>query len=240
MTEPIVTPVEKPAVEVATPAEVVVEKPAEKTVAEVIATVVPQPKPQETVGLDKFLSEKQGRKDAEKALADLKASIAAGATKEEVADDIAAIGTKYGVDPEFLKELSATIESNTEKKFADRLTPLEQKDKEAKINTAFKTAFDAAMAELPEFATVVNADVIKTLSLDPKNQNKTFTQIIEETYGGAVPGKRTIESTKPGGGKEPEPLDVDRARKDSAYFDEVMANPKLKEQYNAAMLKKGI
>lgn len=228
-----------PAVPAVEAEPVVVEVPKEKTAAEVIAEATPEPKKPETVGLDKFLSEKAGRKAAEDAVKVLQAKIDAGATEKEVASDIKAIGTKYDVSPEFLKELADTIEARTEQKFASRLSPLEEKEKAEKLDKAFGAAYDSAMAEMSEFAKVVNKDVIKQLSLAPENRNKTFTQIIEDTYGSAVPGKRTIEATKPGGGKEPEPLNIDRARKDPTYFDEVMANPKLKAEYNKQMLEKG-
>lgn len=233
--------VEKPTVEEAEKeVEVVAEPVKEKTVAEIAEEAAPAPKKPETVGLDKFLSEKEGRKAAEKALKDLQDKVTAGTiTETEVSADIAAIGKKYDVNADFLKELVDAVETKTEKKFADRLTPLEEEKRQQKIDAAFTKAFESAMVDMPEFTKVVNKDVIKTLSLDPNNKNKTFSQIIEETYGGAVPGKRTVEPTKPGGGKEPEALNIDRARKDPAYFDEVMGNPKLKKEYNDAMLKRG-
>ena len=52
-------------------------------------------------------------------------------------------------------------------------------------------------------------------------------------------GKRTIETTQPGGGNDPEPLNIQRAEKDIEYFKQVMADPKKKAQYNEAMLKRG-
>jgi hypothetical protein len=75
-------------------------------------------------------------------------------------------------------------------------------------------------------------EVIKTLSLDPKNSNKTISQLIEETYGNALPGKRSIEQNKPGGSKESGEIDFDRAKKDGSYFKEIMADPGLKKKYN--------
>jgi len=85
---------------------------------------------------------------------------------------------------------------------------------------------------MPEYENLVNREVIKVLSLDPKNANKTFAQLIEETYGKAITGKRTIETTKPGGGKEPTEIDFDKALKDTEYFKEIMSNPTLKKKYN--------
>ena len=95
------------------------------------------------------------------------------------------------------------------------------------------------MERAPEFKAIANPEVIKSLAILPQNAKKTLSQILEETYGNAITGKRTIETTSPGGGKEPEPLDIKRAEKDIEYFKEVMADPKKKAQYNEAMLKRG-
>jgi hypothetical protein len=93
--------------------------------------------------------------------------------------------------------------------------------------------------KFPEFKGVVNTDVVRQLATLPQNASKTISQIIEETYGNALQGKRTIETTSPNGGQEPEPLDIDRASKDIKYLTEILADPKKKAQYNESMLKKG-
>lgn len=219
----------------------------EPTAGEVAAgNTVPTKKESDTIPVSAFLDEKKGRKEAErvaaeanKALADLKKSIEDGATKSQVSTDIAEIAKEYDVDPIFLGKFAKAMEAKAEAAAEAKLRPIEEKDRQAKIDAAFKTAYESAMDKMPEFAKIVNPEVIKILSLDPKNGNKTFTQIIEEAYGGVVPGKRTIETTTPGGGKEPAPLDMNRARKDTAYFNEIMASPKLKEEYNAEMLRRG-
>jgi len=59
-----------------------------------------------------------------------------------------------------------------------------------------------------------------------------MTQILEEAYGNAITGKRTIETTKPGGGKEPTEVDYHRAQTDSEYFKQIMDSPNLKKKYN--------
>lgn len=198
----------------------------------------------QTVGLDKFLEEKKARKNAEKALKELQKSFDEGATKVEISEDIGAIAKKYDVDPKFLSELAQTIKTQAEKeadeKVSNRIKPLEEKERQQKIDTAFNKHFKIAIDSMPEYAKIVNPGVIKTLSLQPQNANKTFAQIIEETYSSALTGKSTIDSTKPGGGKDAEPLDMTKARTNSKYFDEVMANPELKKEYNEKMLKEGI
>lgn len=223
------------------------ESKEEKTIGDVMGTEDKEESKSEalkTVGLDKFLEEKRGRKALEKELKDLKKLIEEGGTKEEVSASISELSEEYpDVDPKFLQKLFKTIKAESEKeleeKLSSKLKPLEEKEKRQKIKAVFKEGFTQAMENMPEYTKIVNEDVIFQLSLLPENQKKTFAQLIEETYVNAIGGKRTMQTTTPGGGKEPEPLDVARAARDTAYFNEVMADPKLKAQYNEQMLRKG-
>lgn len=220
---------------------VVPEPEAPKTMEQIQEEVVPE---KETVGLDKFLELKKENKEFKKSIKDLEAKVAAGAPRAEVTADIESLSAEYpDVDKQFLAKLTNAIRTQVKKDADDevstRLKPLEEEARQKRIDTAFNTHFDAAMEKMPEFKSVVNKEVIKALSLDRKNASKNFSQIIEEAYGNAVPGKRTIETTTPGGGKEPAPLDFEKARKDGGYFNEVMADSKLKKEYNAEMLKRG-
>jgi len=214
----------------------------EQTISELTKEVKDEPKP-DTVGLDKFIKEKKARQQAEKDLADLKAKIESGRTDNEITEDIKAIAEEHDIDVNFLSKLTKTIKAQTEKDLEDKLSsklkPIEEKEKKARIDEIFNKQYGLAIEQLPEYKDIVNSDVIKNLSLLPQNGNKTFVQLIEETYGNAVSGKRTIEKTTPGGGKESETLDFNKARKDSKYFEEVMNDPKLKKEYNERMLTSG-
>lgn len=230
-----------PATEVPVAAETTVTP---QTIGEVLT---PEPpvveKPANQVPESVFLKEKSARKDLEKKVKELEETIKSGATKSEVSADIESIAKEYDIDPSFLDKFAKTIRSETETKLKSELDskfkPIEDKEKETKINAAFETHFNKALESMPEFKDIVNPQVIKSLSLLPQNVNKTFPQLIEETYGNAITGKRTIPTTTPGGGKEPAPLDIQRAKKDTAYFQEIMANPKLKAEYNDKMLREG-
>lgn len=246
MPEPIV-PTPKPEEAVVIPPTVVTPPAVEtpKTMEEIQKATTPEPvKEPETVGLDKFLEIKKENKQFKKDIQDLQRRIEDGATTTEVSSDINSLSEEYpDVDKKFLTKLASTIRAQVEKdadeKISSRLKPLEQKEKDEKIDAAFSTHFNLAIEKMPEFKDIVNRDVIKTLSLDPKNKNKTFQQIIEDTYGSALTGKRTMDTTTPAGGKDSEELNFDRARSDTAYFKEVMGNPRLKAEYNDIMLKKG-
>lgn len=221
--------------------ETTVEQPeAQQTVGEIIEQSQPEKKP-EPLEYDKaYFAEKKARKVAERELSTLKKQIEEGATKKEISESIAEIADEHNIDKEFLQKLASSIKADTEKELdAKYAAKFEGKEKENKFETAFKSQYDIAMERAPEFKAIANPDVIKTLAIQPQNAKKTLSEILEETYGNAITGKRTIETTSPGGGKEPEPLDIKRAEKDIGYFTEVMADPKRKAQYNEAMLKRG-
>ena len=180
-----------------------------------------------------FLKKKQQVADLKAELEGLKNSSKSNA---EVSSDIQSLSEEYGVDANFLEKLSNSVRSQTVKEFEERLKPFQEKEKGEARDKKFNEFYTKAMDNLPELKDVVNASVIKSLANDPANSKKTFTQLILDTYGNTIPGKRTIETTQPGGGKEPQKLDVDRAKTDQAYFKEVMSDPSLKAEYNSQML----
>lgn len=227
-----------PAVEVPTATE-----PTVQTISDVMDHKEVE-KPTNTVPENIFLKEKMARKDAEKRLKELEASIInKTASHSDVEDDMASIAKEFDIDPTFLDKFEKSIRSKTEKELESKLDskfkPMEEKERQAKIDSVFEIHFNQAISSMPEFAGIVNPAVIKSLSLLPHNGGKTFTQLIEETYGNAVSGKRTMTPTTPGGGKDPAPLDYDKANRDTAYFNEIMANPKLKAEFNDKMLRSG-
>lgn len=184
-----------------------------------------------------FVAQKKALIAAEKELKALRDSMQyQEATQYEQVTGIDAIADKYNIDREFMNELKSTIENDLDAKYASKESAKEKADK---FNEAFNKQYNTALERGPEFQAIANPDVIKTLATLPQNKNKTVSQLLEETYGNALTGKRTIETTQPGGGKDPEPLDIAKAEKDINYFNEVMADPKKKAQYNEAMLKRG-
>ena len=221
----------------ATPETTVEETP--KTVGEMAGETIEVEKPK-VVDEHVFVAEKKARKAAEKELKALKLSIEDGASKKEIADDISAIADEHNIDKEFLQKLASSIKAEAEKdmdaKFASKF---ESKEKSEKFDDVFSKAYDKAIERAPDFKSISNPEIIKVLATQPQNSKKTISQLLEETYGNAITGKRTIETTSPGGGKEPEPLDYNKAKTDTAYFLEVMKNPKMKEEYNNRMLKSG-
>jgi len=212
----------------------------EKSIGDIINEEAPQ-KEDKTIGLDKYIQIKKEKKELQKQLKELAERKENGESADEVSDDIEALAKEHNIDTGFLNKLVRSIEQKAEKSLEERidakLEPLTKKEREAKINEVFTKAYADVIEKMPEFKDIANADVIKTLATNPANSKKTLSQILEETYGNAITGKRTIETTKPGGGKEPTEIDYDRAQKDTEYFKEIMANPGLKKKYNEKALE---
>lgn len=208
----------------------------ETTEQKPISEILDEPK---TVGLDKFLAIKKENKAFEQRIKELEDSINSATTYEDVADDVEDIGNEYNVDPKFLSKLTNSIKKELEGKLDAKLEPITKREKEASIEKIFSKHYDKAMESMVDYEDVVNRDVIKQLTLLPSNKDKTIPQLIEETYGRTITGKRSIETTTPGGGKEPEPLDYARAKKDTEYFAQIMADPKKKAAYNERMITEG-
>lgn len=218
---------------VITPAEAVTPE-AEKaqTISEVIEATAPQEKKPETVGLDKFLELKKENKEMRQAMKAIQDKVDAGASDSQVSSDIKAYAEEYGVDTKSVEKILEMADRRAEEKYGKQLKSVEEGTKAEKLEAAFTKHYGLAIDNMPEYKDIVNPSVIKTLSLQPQNANKTFPQLIEETYGNALTGKRTMDTTTPGGGKDAEPLDFAKANTNTSYFEKVMADPKLKAEYH--------
>lgn len=219
-----------------------VETTTENSKEEVEQTISDIIEEKKTVPEGAFLAEKKARKALEKELDSLKKQFESGdLSNKEVKDSVASIADKHGIDKGFLNDLVTAIKTDTEKELESKFnSKFESKEKAEKFENAFIKGFNLAIERGPEFKDIVNQDVVRQLAMLPQNANKTISQLIEETYGNALTGKRTIEVTTPGGGKDPEPLDFNKARRDTEYFKEVMSDPVKKAQYNERMLKSGL
>lgn len=219
------------------PVEVVKETTPAVKVEETIGEAL---KPREdTVPLSKFLELKTENKAAKRDIADLQSKIKDGATKNEISKGIKEIADEHNVDENFLMEFANTIkaqaESGIDNKIAEKLKPLQDEDNAKKIDNIFNTSYDKVIETMPEYKDIVNKAVIKTLALDPANKNKTFTKIIEESYGHLVKGVKTIDASTPDTRDKDQTLDKSKL-KDPTYMKSVLADKVLKEEYNKGLI----
>ena len=223
-TEEVVEPKEEPKVE--PKVELVVEKTIEETLE------VKEEK-ERTVPESALIKHKKEEKRLAKELKELKASIDDGANQGEISKTLEEISEKHDVSKAFLKDLiNALTPADIDDKIDSRLKPLTDEAKANKIDTLFEKEYKRTLETMPEFKDIVNKEVIKSLTLDPANRKKTFSKIIEDAYGHLLTGKRTLEKTKPRGGNEAAGIDYERAKTDTKYFKEIMANPAQKKKYN--------
>lgn len=193
--------------------------PPEATVGATLQTS-PEPAPKEKASLipkSRLDKEIQKRKEAERQLQELQQAVL----------DADEDGVTVPEGEHSMQEIEELIES--------KLAPLTAREREAQLSKVFSENYSRAIDAMPEYKNIANSSVIQQLALNPANANKTYSQLIEETYGNAIQGRRTIETATPRGGGKPEALDVARAARDTEYFKEVMADPTLKAQYNATL-----
>lgn len=206
-----------------------------ETVGDVLNQAVPEKKA-ESVPLSKFLELKNENKELARQMKEVQKSIESGASKREVTSDLKALSEKHGVDADFLQDFAEAVRAKAEQDTEAKLKPIEEKERAKKIDAAFNEHYDKLMAQMPEYDGVANKEVIKTLSLNPANKNKTFIQIMEESYGHLIKGKPSLDSASARAGKNDSlDVDVERAKRDSGYFKEVMDNPTLKKKYNDSL-----
>lgn len=209
------------------------EKPEQKAVGEILKTETKKDEPR-TVPEAKFL-------EIKKELKELKQQIAEGASKKEIAGDLKDLASKYDVNEDFLSELTAIVKTKTEAEFDNKLDstlkPYREKEKESQINDAFEKHFNAAMESMEEYNGIVNKEVIKALSLDPKNSSKTFSQLIEDAYGQSIKGKRSIEASHQGNNRSQD-VDIAKASKDGEYFKQMIKDEASKKEYNKGLISR--
>lgn len=200
----------------------------------------PEKEKAKTVPEAVFLEEKRERKELSKQVKELTKLIEEGGSRKQVSADIKDIAEEFGLTEQAVSKLIDKVGERTkadyDKEIEAKLKPLQDKERSEKVEKTFNEHYDKLMESMPEFKNIANRDVIRTLSMDPKNANKTFAKILEESYGHLVTGKKTLEKTQTRGGESESTIDIARARKDPAYYKEIMDNPELKKKYNEGLI----
>lgn len=186
---------------------------AEPTVADLheTATEATPKKKVDVVPIARLNKEIQKRKDLEKELSDLRAEL---------------------LDDDSVTDVEETPEVQ---QLAERLDKVEKKEQLLKMEASFTANLNKTLESYPEFKDIVNVEVIKEMAFNPKNANKTYKQLLDDAYGNAIAGRRTIETTTPRGGAKDTTVDMKRAQTDGEYRRSVLADPELKKQYNQGL-----
>ena len=187
-----------------------------------------------------LLEYKKEAKELGKELKEIKKMMEEGKSDKEVSGDIKSIADEFGLTEGAVEKLIRKVGEQTkaeyDKEIEAKLKPLQERERAESVDKTFNEHYDKLMEAMPEFKDIANKDVVKSLSLDPRNANKTFAKILEESYGHLVTGKKTLEKTQTRGGNSDAPIDFNRAKKDMEYYKEIMASPESKAEYNKGLM----
>ena len=186
-----------------------------------------------------LLKQKREKKELAKELKELKNSVDDGANKGEVSKTLEEISEKHDVSKAFLKDLLGVLKidsADIDDKIDSKLKPITDDAKARKIDSLFNKVFKKTLETMPEYKDIVDKEVIKALTLNPANKKKTFSKIIEDTYGKFISGKKTLEKTNYREGEKITSIDFKKAKTDVKYFKAIMDNPALKKKYNDKLI----
>lgn len=194
----------------------------------------------DTVGLSKFLDEKNKRKEAEALAQQLQYELdqartmaQQGASQSYVDDTVNEIAQKYtDVSPELLRDLVSVTKREIDKEYGSKLNAFEADRQREAAEKKFSDLYTRTISDMPEYSNMVNPEVIKSLAFNPMNANKTLPQIIEETYGRAIVGRKTLE-TSGGSSRRDNAGDIDFANMRDSDWEAIEADPALKAKHNA-------
>ena len=192
-----------------------------------------------------LIETKKALKEAQATIEEMKSS---GATKKEINASLKEIAEKYEVDEDFVNDIASAVKSDTDKeldeKISSRLKPIEEKERREQTSKMFKDAYKTALENLgEEYKKVASEATIQALareaSSDPDRKDLTIEQILRETYGHLIKGtKKSVENIRPKDGANQTAIDFDRAKTDTEYYKEIMADPQLKAEYNKDLHKR--
>lgn len=161
-------------------------------------------------------------------------------TKADAAEGLSEIAKEYNLDEEALGRVAKSIEAAALAKVQETVEPLTKAQKESQANHAFEKMYTSALENHPQYKDIANKEVIRQLAFNPANANKTFSQLLKDVYGsvaGKSQGSKTMETTQKGRTETIEKIDYKRASSDSEYFKQIMADPKLKAEYNSKVVE---
>lgn len=222
------------AVEEQTDQEEAPEVVEEETLADIVPDEPESPiekkaKP-ETVPIDVYLQLKKELKEMKK-----------NTSPQSVDSSIEEIAKEFDVDSNFAQKLANAIQSSSISKFEERYLAdrkeAEYKQKLSESESKLDKAIEIALENSPQYRDVVNADIIKDLARKTTDKTMTVSKLLENVYGRAITGKKTIESSAPSSGERGNTnVDFTKAG-DPAVYSQIKSDPKLWKEYNEFVMK---
>jgi hypothetical protein len=105
-------------------------------------------------------------------------------------------------------------------------------ESESKLDKAIETAIENA----PHYREIVNRDVLKDLARKTTDKNMTVSQLLENVYGKAVTGKKTLEPSHSTNDRGDAKVDFAKSG-DPAVYSQIKSDPKLWKEYNEYLIK---
>ena len=212
------------------------------TKAQTVGEVLGKEKEVRTIPEAVLLEYKNQNKELKKDMEELKTLMKEGGSKQEVSESLREIAEEHNVDVGFLEKLTKAIKLEAQAEISAKMQPLEDRERIIKRDNILNDAIDKQLEAMPEYTDIAKKDIVRSLALLEENAAKTIPQILEETYGHLIQGRKTIDSGAAGRSTTDEITEIDfkRAESDGDYLKKILANPKLKKEYNDDMMKKQI
>lgn len=228
----------------ATPAAQESEENTEKPEStETLEALNPEPEKEQEEKDDKYLGQKKRAERAEEEARNLQAEIQRLRTNSatgdmpitEVNNELKKLSEEYNVDETFVAKLYSTVEKSAiskikaeiEKDYTPKLMKIEQERRLEGAVKKFEDLYSKTLKEMPEYDGIVNKDVIKSLAFATSNGKKTLPQLLEETYGAAIQGRKSIESAH--ASKEPQAPNVVNPTSDD--WDRIEKDPNARQAW---------
>lgn len=208
-------------------------------------------KTDDSVPLKKYMAEKNAKRDAEAKAQQLEAELTQlrnnpYKSNQDIKVDVKSLSEKHGIDEEVLSDIlnasynmtKEKVKSELEQEFTPQLAELDKikRDKEKQdFETKFNNLVDASIAEMPEYANLVDKDDLKQWVKSGQYSKLTLPQLIEQKYGKFVVGKKTLESSH--ASKQIEKPDTSKPLTDDQYL-KLDTDPELRKEWAGSLIER--
>lgn len=224
-------------------------KPLEVETLESLETL--SEKTEDAVPLKKYMAEKNAKRDAEAKAQQLEAEIAQlrnnpYKSNQDIKVDVQSLSEKHGIDAEVLSDIlnasynmtKEKVKAELEQEFTPKLAEFEQikREKEKQdFESKFNNLVEASIAEMPEYANLVDKEDLKQWVKSGQYSKLTLPQLIEQKYGKFVVGKKTLETSH--ASKQVEKPDTSKPLTDDQYL-KLDSDPELRKEWADSLIER--